>query len=193
MYFWYLTLLAILFAGLIGYKIACNDLVQQNFTERKLTLCIAQEIVVIIAELVIWLTVGDFRLKFIPLAVWLLCGVFYGCLYLHRRKTAQCSNVSPDVELGETALRTITDICIAEWVALLVCLIMSSFATVSSALQVTSADLAICQGLLLGIGAGLILVLAAYIRFTCTHGSSKATLTKAQLKFHQKFHAPSRF
>ncbi|MBR2422808.1 MAG: hypothetical protein IKB09_10770 [Oscillospiraceae bacterium] len=181
--FWTIAILAVLAAGCVGYRISCNDLLQQSFNARKLTLRVSEFLTAVLVELVLWLTSESVLARLVPFAVFLVCGIVCWCM-MHLWKKKNDEN-----DLQETGLRTTVSMCISEFIALLVCLLMPSWGIADSLFQAGEAELAVCKMLLLSIGAVTIFILVVYIQFIRNSTDDGAT-TRASASFRKRVKRP---
>ena len=182
--FWTIAILAVLAAGCLGYRISCDDLLQQSFNARKLTLRVSEFLTAVLVELVLWLTSNGILLKVLPLAVLVACAIVYGCLVLWRKKK---QNDEPD--LLETGIRTTVSMCISEFLVLLACLLLPSWGIAKGLFQATEHELVVCKMLLLGIGAVTIFVLAVYI-YLIRNSTDDSATTRAAASFRKRTRRP---
>lgn len=186
--FFIIVTIACLVAGLIGYRCACNDLLQQDYSERKITYRLAQLIGVSLILLLVW-SVADGLLKLLPLVIWGIIGGIFIVVRLTRKRNTQ-TEPNP---LRETALQTVVSMGISEFLALLVCAILPWFDTSSEILQATSTQISICYGLLLTIGSLLPVLLIMYLRIIDDSNTDPQNKSRAKAKFREQLRTPVRF
>ena len=182
--FWAIVVLAVLVSGCVGYRISCNDLLQQSFNARKLTLRVSEFLTAVLVELVLWLTSEGLLAKLVPFAVFVVCGAMYWCM-MYLRKNRQ----NDENDLRETGLRTTVSMCISEFITLLVCLLLPNWGIAKRLFQASEAELAVCKTLLLGIGAVTIFILVVYIQLI-RNSTDEGASTWAVANFRKRVKRP---